>query len=156
MYGHRSIVRIRDNENTRRSFNLCSAVVLFYIIIAFFFKKYLLIIIGTNVFICFGGLCIYHNCTDNSNTNTYIDDQDDETDDSSTADDSSTVDDSSTANDSSTESPTSQDDIHIDIPPLMAYPLTPEQYFTDDASIIVNVQKDSDIETPIATRINEL
>ena len=100
---HRSIVRIPRNANIRRSANVC-AVVALYVLANLMFYKYWYVINGTTVVLL---------CCCGSGVLCYLRSIDVETDSDQGSD---------TCTDMSSDT-SSDDEIVIDIPPIMAYPV---------------------------------
>ena len=156
---HRSIVRIRRNDNTTRAFNACAAVAC-YIALNIIYRDYWIIINGSTLAIVFCG------CTVICCLNAIEHDTDSETNDDNGSETSSDTNsytgnltDSDPEDPEDPEDPISMDTVSIEIPPIMAYPISPTEDFTSDAFIIaeeVSIQTICNPETPVVPRINQL
>ena len=131
MVVHRSIVRIPRNANIRRTANVC-AVLSLYILANLIFYKYWYIINGTSVGIlccCGCGMLCYLRNIDASSDSGSDGDDDTRTDLSSDTD--------------------SDNEITIDIPSIMAYPVPESVVVSADGGDITDV-------SCVAVRIEEL
>ena len=121
---HRSIVRIKRNENTRRSINFCTILVL-YLFLNWILKKYIIILNSVTLgVLCCGGGIIY--CWKRSEDNV-----DSESDFGELSDSESDGMSSSDLNNNN-ESPTSTDEINIYVPSkiqtVIAVPISLEEF----------------------------
>ena len=122
---HRSIVRVRRNENTKRAFNACAAFAC-YVVLNIIYRDYWVIINGSTLVIILCGCTVV--CCLNG--------MDHETD----SEDGSLTDSHS---DGETDENVATDDVHVDIPDadsvevpaLVAHPITAEEYFTSDITL---------------------
>jgi hypothetical protein len=126
---HRSIIRTRRNENTTRAFNACAAFAC-YIALNIIYRKYWIIINGSTMAIIVCGCTVI--CCLNGIDHETDSESDSLTDIESISEDGSEVDEPTSTDTVNIEV---HDAVSVEIPPLTAYPITTEEYFTSDISL---------------------